>query len=57
VALRATGEEQNLRSRYLGELSKQEDEIRTLRSRSEALQKDIVSVQATLADRIEKLAW
>jgi hypothetical protein len=57
MALRSTGEEQNLRSRYLVELSKQEDEILALRTRSEALQKEILSAQKDLADRIEKLAW
>ncbi|HEX5000526.1 MAG TPA: hypothetical protein VFY29_20050, partial [Terriglobia bacterium] len=56
-ALRSTAEEQALRSRYLGELTRQEDEIAALRARSDALEQEVVAAQADLADRIEQLAW
>jgi hypothetical protein len=56
-ALRDTREDLMLRSRYLEQFGKQEDQINAFRARSEQLQKDIVSAQAQLADLIENLTW
>jgi hypothetical protein len=56
-ALRDTREDQNLRSRYLGQLSKQEDDITAIQVRADELSKEIKSTQSRLGELIEKLSW
>jgi hypothetical protein len=56
-ALRAGAAEQQLRSRYLGQLRKQEDEIEAARARIDISNKDTSTAQARLNDLIAALAF
>ncbi|HEX4998972.1 MAG TPA: hypothetical protein VFY29_12150 [Terriglobia bacterium] len=56
-ALRDTREEQELRSRYLDQLTKQENQITTARAQVETLKKDITNAQNRLSDMISTLSW
>lgn len=46
-----------MRTRYLEQLSRQEDEIKMLRSQLDSLAKDISVVQSKVSDLIANLAW
>jgi hypothetical protein len=56
-ALRDTREDQTLRSRYLDQLTKEEDQIQSARSRMEALQGEITGTKRKVADLIANLTW
>ena len=56
-ALRDTREEQDLRKRYLDQLSKQEDQIQSSRAHTEAVSKDVASAEKRLGDLISNLSW
>jgi hypothetical protein len=56
-ALRDTREEQELRSRYLGQLTQQENQLAASRTQIESLRKDIAAAEARLSDMIATLAW
>ncbi|HEX4997302.1 MAG TPA: hypothetical protein VFY29_03700, partial [Terriglobia bacterium] len=56
-ALRDTREEQELRSRYLGQLTSQENQIGQSRAEIEKLKKDVVAAETRLADMISSLTW
>jgi hypothetical protein len=56
-ALANRREEQDLRRRYLDQLSKQENEIDQLRARSEEVKKQLAAAQARLSELITTLSW
>jgi hypothetical protein len=56
-ALRDSREEQSLRSRYLDQLTKQEDQIQASRARVDSLQNDVTAARKRLADLISALSW
>jgi hypothetical protein len=56
-SLRDTREEQELRSRYLGQLSKQEEQIQASRAHIEQVNTDIAAAQVRLGDLISNLSW
>jgi DNA repair exonuclease SbcCD ATPase subunit len=56
-ALRDTREEQELRSRYLDQLTKQETQLTTSRAQIEALRQDIATAESRLSELISTLAW
>ena len=56
-ALKTGKEEEQLRSRYLGQLRKQEDQIDAARARIASLNTQIVTLQAQLNDAIANLTW
>ena len=56
-SLRDTREEQELRSRYLAQLTKQEDQVQASRTHIDQVNKDIAAVQARLGDLISNLSW
>jgi hypothetical protein len=56
-ALRDTREEQELRSRYLDQLTKQENQITASRTQVENLKKEITSTENKLNDMISTLSW
>jgi hypothetical protein len=56
-ALRDTREEQELRSRYLAQLTKQETQIDASRAEIDRLTKDIAAAENELAVMISKLSW
>jgi hypothetical protein len=56
-ALKTGAEDQQMRSRYLGQLRRQEDQIDAARARIAALNTQIADIQARLNDAISNLAW
>jgi len=56
-ALRDTREDQELRSRRLDQLSKQEDQIQSTRAQVETLNQEIDAGQKRLSDLIANLSW
>jgi chromosome segregation ATPase len=54
-ALRDTSEDQQLRSRYLDQLKKQEDRIDASRAHVDSITRDLDTVQAKLSDLISNL--
>ena len=56
-ALKEGLEDQPLRSRYLEQLRRQEDQIESARARIESINKDIAAAQARLNDLISNLAF
>jgi hypothetical protein len=52
-----TREEQELRSRYLAQLTKQENQITTSRAEIEKLKKEITTAETRLAEMINNLTW
>lgn len=56
-ALRDTSEDQQLRSRYLDQLKKQEDRIDASRTHIDAVNKDLATAQAKLSDLISNLSF
>ena len=56
-ALKTGKEEEQMRSRYLGQLRKQEDQIDAARARIASLNTQIVTLQAQLNDAIANLTW
>jgi hypothetical protein len=56
-ALRETSEDQQLRTRYLDQLRKQEDRIDGSRAHIEAANNDLATVQAKLSDLISNLTF
>lgn len=56
-ALGTGREDQPLRQRYLTELNRQEDLLNELRSRSQALQEEVLSEQSRLEQMIASLEW
>ena len=56
-ALKTGKEEEQMRSRYLGQLRKQEDQIDAARARIASLNTQIVTAQAQLNDAIANLTW
>lgn len=56
-ALRETREDQELRSRYLDQLTKQEDQIQAARALSETLNRDIAAARTQLGDLVANLRW
>lgn len=56
-ALKTGAEDQQMRSRYLGQLRKQEDQIDAARARIAGLNTQVVTVQARLNDAIANLSW
>jgi hypothetical protein len=56
-ALRDTSEDQQLRTRYLDQLKKQEDQIDASRAKSEAVSKQITDTQTKLGDLISNLTF
>ena len=56
-ALRTGAEDQQMRSRYLGQLRKQEDQIDAARVRIAGLNTQVVTVQTRLNDAIATLTW
>jgi hypothetical protein len=56
-ALRDTREEQELRSRYLDQLTRQENQITATRNQVEQFKKDITAAETRLNDMISTLSW
>jgi hypothetical protein len=56
-ALKDGADEQQLRTRYLDQLRRQEDQIDSSRTRVETINKDILSAQSRLGDLISNLAY
>ncbi len=56
-ALHDTREEQQLRRRYLDQLSKQEDQIQSSRAHADAVSKDVAAAGERLGDLISNLSW
>ena len=56
-ALANRREEQDLRRRYLDQLSKQENDIDQLRARTEEVKKQLEAAQARLSELITTLSW
>jgi hypothetical protein len=56
-ALHDTREEQELRSRYLGQLTSQENQIATSRTHIESVNINITAAKARLSDLISNLTW
>jgi hypothetical protein len=56
-ALKEGLEDQPLRSRYLEQLRRQEDQIESARARIESINRDIAAAQARLSDLISNLAF
>ena len=56
-ALKDGAEEQQLRTRYLDQLRKQEDQIESSRARVESVNRDILAAQSRLSDLISNLAY
>jgi hypothetical protein len=56
-ALRDTSEDQQLRTRYLDQLKKQEDQIDASRAKSETVSSQIAETQAKLGDLISNLTF
>ena len=57
TSLRDTREDQDLRSRYLGQLKSQEDQIAASRTHIDAVNKDLATAKAKLSDLISNLSW
>lgn len=56
-ALRDTSEDQQLRTRYLDQLKKQEDQIDASRAHIDAVNKDLAAAQTKLGDLISNLSF
>jgi hypothetical protein len=56
-ALRDTSEDQQLRTRYLDQLKKQEDQIDASRARVDTVNKNLAAAQARLSDLISNLSF
>lgn len=56
-ALGTGGEDQTLRRRYLSELNQQEDQLKELRDRFQAIQEEVRSEQTRLEQMIASLEW
>lgn len=56
-ALRDSREEQELRSRYLAQFTKQENQLTASRAEIERLKKEVVAAETRLADMIATLTW
>jgi hypothetical protein len=56
-ALRDSREDRDLRVRYLEQLTRQEDDIRNLRSHLDDVKKNIASIEAKINELITNLAW
>jgi DNA repair exonuclease SbcCD ATPase subunit len=56
-ALQDSREDRELRTRYLEQLNRQEDDIKVLRSKIESLNKDISAAQSKISDLITNLTW
>lgn len=56
-ALRDTSEDQQLRTRYLDQLKKQEDQIDASRARIDTVNKNLTAAQARLSDLISNLSF
>jgi hypothetical protein len=56
-ALGDSREEQDLRKRYLEQLTRQEDELDAARARSDAISKQMTNAQSQLSDMISTLSW
>jgi len=56
-ALRTGTEDQQMRSRYLGQLRKQEDQIDAARARIASLNTQIVTLQSQVNDAVANLTW
>jgi chromosome segregation ATPase len=56
-ALRDTREEQELRTRYLDQLKRQEDQMDASRGRIDAINKAITTTENKLSDLISNLSW
>jgi len=57
MALRDTREEQDLRSRYLNQLTSQEDQVAASRAHIDAVNKDLIAAKSRLSDLISNLSW
>jgi hypothetical protein len=55
--LRDTREDQELRSRYLGQLKTQEDQVAAWRTHLDTVNKDLTAAKARLSDLISNLTW
>jgi hypothetical protein len=56
-ALKETRDDQNLRRRYLSQLTAQEDELQALRTRIDALLKDLAAAQKQFDGAVAAIAW
>jgi len=57
AVLRDTREDQELRSRYLGQLKTQEDQVAAWRTHLDTVNKDLTAAKARLSDLISTLTW
>ena len=57
AVLRDTREDQELRSRYLGQLKTQEDQVAAWRTHLDTVNKDLTAAKARLSDLISNLTW
>jgi chromosome segregation ATPase len=55
--LRDTREDQELRSRYLGQLKTQEDQVAAWRAHIDAVEKDLTAAKTSLSNLISNLTW
>jgi hypothetical protein len=56
-ALKDTRDDQELRRRYLAQLTKQEDELQALRTRMDTILTDLAAAQKQFDDAVATLAW